>query len=89
MDFFARWSGADSCRVLCVDTPQDVRERLEALLVAAPKLELRDPFAMIRPLLDEVIRCCDDSTWRMTNQVRKVEKVLLSQGGQHIQQDAS
>jgi hypothetical protein len=75
MDFFARWSGANACRVLCVDAPQDVRERLEAVLVGAPKLELRDPFAMVRPLLDEVIKCCDDSTWRMTKQVRKVEKV--------------
>jgi hypothetical protein len=75
MDFFARWSGANSCRVLCVDTPQNVREGLEALLAAAPTLELGDPFAMIRPLLGETIKCCDDSTWRMAKLVRKVEKV--------------
>jgi hypothetical protein len=75
MDFFTRWSGANSCRVLCVDTPQNMREGLNALLAAAPTLDLRDPFAMIRPLLDEVIKCCDDSTWRMTKLVRTVEKV--------------
>jgi hypothetical protein len=75
MGFFARWSGAGACRILCVDTPREVREQLNALLVAAPTLELRDPFAMLRLLLDEVIKCCNDNTWRMTNQVREVEKV--------------
>jgi hypothetical protein len=75
MGFFARWSGATECRILCVDTPPSVRERLEALLRATPTLELRDPFAMVRPLLDEVVKCYDDSTWRMTKLVRNVEKV--------------
>ena len=75
MDFFATWSVENSCRILCVDTPPDMREGLKVLLAAAPTLDLRDPFAAVRPLLDEVIKCCDDSTWRMTKLVRKVEKV--------------
>lgn len=40
-----------------------------------PSFEFRDPFAMLRPLLDEVIKSCDGNTWRVTKKVREVEKV--------------
>ena len=75
MGFFTRWNGPNACRILCIDTPPEMPEQLHVILNAAPKLELRDPFAMLRPLLDEVVKCCDDNTWRVAKRVRAVEKV--------------
>ncbi|KAI1409011.1 hypothetical protein F5Y13DRAFT_182368 [Hypoxylon sp. FL1857] len=74
MGFFIQWSGISSARVLCIDTPQSVRTQLAGILAGSPSLELRDPFAMLYPLLDEVITECDDNTWRVTRGVRDIEK---------------
>jgi hypothetical protein len=57
--FFTRWSHPGVCRVPCIGTPT----------------ELQDSFAMLRPLLDEVVKSFDDSTWRVTKQVRRIEQV--------------
>jgi len=80
MGFFTNWSGEDSCRILCIGTPPELREGLEKLLVTAPdtqapQLQLRDPFALLRPLLDEVVRLYNDHTWRVTKRVRHIEMV--------------
>ena len=40
-----------------------------------PSLAFLDPFAMLSPLLDEVIKSCDKNTWTITKKVRQVEKV--------------
>ncbi|OTA64104.1 hypothetical protein K449DRAFT_432618 [Hypoxylon sp. EC38] len=74
MGFFTQWSGVNSARVLCIGAPQSVRIRLAAILARSPSPELRDPFAMLYPLLDEVIIECDDNIWRITKEVRKIEK---------------
>ncbi|KAH9209909.1 hypothetical protein DL95DRAFT_413483 [Leptodontidium sp. 2 PMI_412] len=74
MGIFTQWSEKNTCRILCTATPPKVRTELTKILATEPKLELRDPFAMLRPLLDEVIRCCDENTWRLSQQVRAVEK---------------
>jgi hypothetical protein len=77
MDFFTQWSGSNACRVLCINTPPEVCVAMRILLMATPTLsfEFRDPFAMLCPLLDEVIKSCDLNTWRITKEVREVEKV--------------
>lgn len=76
MDFFTRWNGANACRVLCINTPQEVYDAMSEFLTATPtpSLAFQDPFAMLLPLLDEVIKSCDKNTWSVTKEVRQVEK---------------
>lgn len=74
MAFFIRWSHPSSCRILCIDTPPVMREGLAKVLNTLPPLEFRDPFAMLLPLLDEVLKLCDDNTWRVTKEIRNIEK---------------
>ncbi len=76
MGFFTQWKGDVLSRVLCTGTPPDIRRGLARALATSPMMELKDPFAMLRPLLDQVIMCCDDSTWRLAKKVRAIEKVL-------------
>jgi hypothetical protein len=75
MDFFTRWSGTNACRVLCINNPPEVYDGLVEYLTATPSLTFQDPYAMLLPLLDEVIKSCDKNTWTITNKVRQVEKV--------------
>lgn len=64
--------------MLCVGTPPAVRIGLERRLQEEPALVLSEPFAMVRVLLDEVIKLYDEHTWRITKLVRAVEKVNSS-----------
>ncbi|KAI9809041.1 MAG: hypothetical protein M1825_002330 [Sarcosagium campestre] len=75
MGFFTQWSSLGACRVLCIGTPRKVSSELKTLLtmLQPPSFELRDPFAMLRPLFDEVIKECDENTWRMSEFVRAIE----------------
>jgi hypothetical protein len=77
MGFFTRWNGKQASRVLCIDTPPGLREKLLAALQGATDVEFRDPLGMFRPLLDGIIECCDTHTWKVSKQVREVEKVRL------------
>ena len=72
-----RWNGAKACRVLCINTPPEVYASLSDFLKATstPSLTFLDPFAMLLPLFDEVIKSCDENTWAMVQEVRQVEKV--------------
>ncbi|KAF2176651.1 hypothetical protein K469DRAFT_645505 [Zopfia rhizophila CBS 207.26] len=79
MGFFTRWSHPNGCRVLCIGTPEELRMQLEVVLRKSPSLELRDPFVMLRPLLDQIIKLYDDSTWRMRDEVRAIEENRLKQ----------
>lgn len=75
MGVFARWSHPGVCRVLCVGTPPVLRQQLKTALDESPSLGLRDPFAMMLPLFDQIIKLYDDSAWRVRDQVRAIEKV--------------
>ena len=75
MAFFTLWSTLGTARVLCIGTPSEMRVRIEQELRIRPAFNPNDPFAMLRPVLDEVLRACDDDTWRMAKTVRRVEKV--------------
>jgi hypothetical protein len=78
MGFFTRWISPGSCRVLCIGTPPEMRIAMGALLTGsqpAQPLEFLDPYAMFRPLFDELIKICDESVWRITKKVRDIEKV--------------
>lgn len=77
MSFFTRWNSSETSRVLCIGAPSQMSARLETILTVSPPptFELQDPFAMLRPLFDEVIKLCDDNTWRMTKLVRTIELV--------------
>ncbi|KFZ19987.1 hypothetical protein V501_00367 [Pseudogymnoascus sp. VKM F-4519 (FW-2642)] len=74
MAFFALWSTPGTARVLCIGTPLEMRVRIEQELQTRPAFNPNDPFAMLRPILDEVVRACDDDTWRVAKTVRRVEK---------------
>lgn len=77
MSFFTRWNSSNTSRVLCIGAPSQMSARLETILTMSPPpiFELQDPFAMVRPLFDEVIKLCDDNTWRVTKLVRTIELV--------------
>lgn len=77
MTFFTRWNSSKTSRVLCVGAPSQMSARLETILTVSPPpfFELQDPLALLRPLLDEVIKLCDESTWRVTKLVRAIELV--------------
>jgi hypothetical protein len=77
MGIFTRWDGAE-CKVLCVNTPIDLPEKLEAALEKRPShLDFRDPFAMHTDLLDQIIVYYEVSVWRVRDPVRKLEKVSM------------
>lgn len=75
MGFFTRWRQSSGCMVLCIGTPEELRKQLEVVLRASPSLELGDPFAMLRPLFDQIIKLYDDSTCRVRDEVRALEEV--------------
>lgn len=76
MGFFTKWSGDEKhCKVLCIGTPPELRQQLQGVLAASPELRLEDTFALLRFLLDEVVKLYDAHTWQVTKMVRKVEKV--------------
>ncbi|KJZ73073.1 hypothetical protein HIM_07457 [Hirsutella minnesotensis 3608] len=74
MAFFMRWSPRE-CRVLCIGTPPCLRQSLPTALEEQHKalLEIQDPFAMILPIVDQIIELYDDSIWRIRDQVRLQE----------------
>ncbi|KAK5998023.1 hypothetical protein PT974_00393 [Cladobotryum mycophilum] len=82
MGIFTYWKDAEICRVLCIDTPPKMCTQLCKFLNGPndpndPRnftLELRDPFSTLLPLLDEIVKLCDDNTWRATRKVREIEK---------------
>ena len=78
MGIFTFWDG-NTCRVLCVDTPNDLPSRLKAALEKRPSLEIRDPFAMHTDLLDQIILYYEISAWRVRDPVRKLEEVSRQQ----------
>lgn len=97
MGFFTSWSYPES-KVLCIGTPKEVREKLTEVLKTSPELQLQDPFALLRPLFDEVIKACDRYTWRATKAVRDIELVRgfamcrhvdTHHGSQQVQADSS
>ena len=76
MGFFTIWK-SNACMVLCIDTPPELRAGLEDFLTVPqpPSFELQDPFAMLRPLFDEIIKVCNENAWRVTKLVRDIERV--------------
>ena len=77
MGFFTWWNDSTTCRILCIGAPREVGTELKTLLTGPqpPSVELQDPFSMLRPLFDEVIKLCDENTWRVTKLVRAIERV--------------
>ncbi|KFY34265.1 hypothetical protein V494_06920 [Pseudogymnoascus sp. VKM F-4513 (FW-928)] len=71
MAFFVLWSRSGTARVLCIGTPPQMRVRIQQELQTRPSLNLDDPFAILRQILDEVVRMCDDDTWRVARMKRK------------------
>jgi hypothetical protein len=78
MGIFTRWDDGGKCKVLCVDTPNDLPEKLKAALEKRPSyLNFGDPFAMHTDLLDQIIVYYDISVWRVRDPVREREKVSV------------
>lgn len=72
---FTRWDSPGCCRILCVDAPEALRHSLKASLAQMSTLELKDPFCMHVPLIDEIVKLYDQSVWQVRNAVREIEKV--------------
>jgi hypothetical protein len=78
MGIFTRWDDGAKCKVLCVDTPFDLPERLKVALENRPSdLNFGDPFAMYAHLLDQIIVYYEISVWRVRDPVRHLEKVSI------------
>jgi hypothetical protein len=78
MGIFTRWDDGEKCKVLCVDTPYDLPEKLKAALEKRPTPpDFQDPFAMHADLLDQIIVYYDISVWRVRDPVRNIEKVSM------------
>jgi hypothetical protein len=79
MGFITEWDKSGKCRVLCIDTPEELQSGLKAVLKnkSAP-LNFEDPLAMHIPLIDQIILLYDDSVWRFREPLRSIEKVFMS-----------
>lgn len=78
MGIFTRWDGGAKCKVLCVNTPNDLPKKLEAALKKRPsQLDFRDPFAMHTDLLDQIIVYYEISIWRVRDPIRMLEEVSM------------
>ncbi|KAK4129170.1 hypothetical protein N657DRAFT_676831 [Parathielavia appendiculata] len=81
MSFFTRWEYPNTCQVLCVDTPPDMRSELQKLLETQDQpLDFRDPFAMHPCLVDQLIVYTDVAVWRVRDPVRLLEKTRMRTG---------
>ncbi|PHH82395.1 hypothetical protein CDD82_6160 [Ophiocordyceps australis] len=69
MGFFTHWDSSGQRRILCIDTPRYIQD---ALLVTLSRggLDAKDPFAMLGPLIDELVTLSDKAVWRVRNAVR-------------------
>jgi hypothetical protein len=77
MGIFTRWDKGE-CKVLCVDTPDDLPQKLMVALEKWPfALDFQDPFAMHAGLLDQIIVYYDIAIWGVRNLARKHEKVSV------------
>lgn len=72
---FTRWDSPNCCRILCADAPEAFRLDLKISLEKMSTLDLRDPFCMHAPLLDEMVKLYDQSLWLLRDAVRAIEKV--------------
>ncbi|PHH72072.1 hypothetical protein CDD80_4798 [Ophiocordyceps camponoti-rufipedis] len=81
MGFFTSWHHPNSSKILCVGTPETFHDRLRVELGMAPSFVLRDPFAMLIPLIGQLIELYTDSTWRVRTQVREIEEVCSFHDG--------
>lgn len=78
MSVFTRWTQPDNCQVLCIDTPEDLPEKMRrALEKRSSSLDLRDPFAMHADLINQIIVYYDISIWRVRDPIRRLEKVSI------------
>jgi hypothetical protein len=78
MGIFTRWDDGAKCKVLCVNTPNDLPKKLEAALGKRPShLDFRDPFAMHTDLLDQIIVYYEISIWRVRDPIRMLEEVSM------------
>lgn len=73
MGFFTHWDHSGHCRILCIDTPENLPSDLQKALKGSP-FKRSNPFAMHIPLLDQIVRLYDDSVWLVRHPVRDIEK---------------
>jgi hypothetical protein len=78
MGFFTQWDRWGHCRVVCIDTPEELQLGLEDVFrKQLLSLNFDDPFSMHAPLFDQIILLYDASVWRVRDPVRKIEKVYV------------
>jgi Mg2+ and Co2+ transporter CorA len=72
---FVTWWTQTQSFVLCFGVPIDMQHRLESRLRDGQHLSSQDPFALLVPLLDEILKQYDESVWRIRDHIREVEEV--------------
>ncbi len=78
MSFYTKWSPFSSV-ILCFDVPKTSQMRThQALASSQQRLDLKDIYAGHAMVLDEVLALFDESVWALRDEVRRIEKVLLS-----------
>ncbi|KAK2731030.1 hypothetical protein FQN57_003711 [Myotisia sp. PD_48] len=79
MTFFTQWNHLGLCRVLCVNTPNQLQLGLSTNLQNIPyQIQHNDPFALHTSLFSQITVLYDESIWKIRNLVRKFEKERLS-----------
>jgi len=75
MTFITRWQPG-CCIMLCINTPDDMQQDLEAVLSnGSATMDFDDPFCMYIPLMDEVVKQYEISVWAIRDVLRPIEKV--------------
>jgi hypothetical protein len=78
MMFFSRWEPGHFT-MLCVDTPDYLRPRMEQVLGdSRVAVDLKDPFALLMPMVDQICLLYDQSVWSIRTVIREAEKVCTT-----------
>ncbi|KAF2465117.1 uncharacterized protein BDR25DRAFT_241117, partial [Lindgomyces ingoldianus] len=74
MTFMTCWL-PDRCIMLCINTPTSMQSKLQATLSGGSlSLDVRDPFSLYVPLMDEIVKLYDLSVWGIRDLIRPIEK---------------
>jgi len=75
MSFIAWWNTNQSL-VFCFGVPPEVQVNIESGIQRdSRQFNSHDPFALLAPVIDEMVSLFDQSVWRIRDQIRAVEVV--------------
>jgi hypothetical protein len=72
---FVAWWTPDQSLILCFGAPQQLQIGLESALKVDPSIKYDNPFALLNPVIDQILKLYDQSIWSIRDQIRNVESV--------------